>query len=97
MNADKKKMKKSVAIVNFVAIALLIILIIVADCVAGHYSDHITIFLCGQGIDYSSEEYQQSKAQAEDLAVEIAEEGTVLLKNNNETLPLSNPCLNVFG
>lgn len=97
INNGKNKMKKSVAIVNFIAIALLIILIIVADCVAGHFSDHITIFLCGQGIDYSSDEYQQSKAQAEDLAIEIAEEGTVLLKNNNETLPLSNPCLNVFG
>ncbi len=93
----EKKMKRSIAIINYVAIFLLIVLFVVADCVAGHYADHITIFLCGQGIDYSSDEYQQSKAQAEDLAIEIAEEGAVLLKNNNEALPLSNPCLNVFG
>ena len=46
----EKKMKRSIAIINYVAIFLLIVLFVVADCVAGHYSDHITIFLCRENV-----------------------------------------------
>lgn len=90
-------MKKSIAIVNFIAIGLLVILLIVMNCVAYRYSNHLTMFFHGFNIDYDSEEYQQKKAEAEELAKEIAGEGIVMLKNENNALPLTNPELNVFG
>ena len=90
-------MKKSIAIINFIGIFLLIALFVTLNCVAARFSNHITQYLCGFGIDYDSEEYQQKKAEAEELAKEIAGEGIVMLKNENDALPLTNPCLNVFG
>lgn len=90
-------MKKSTTIINYVAILLLVALFVVMNCIAAKFSNHITQFLCGFGIDYNSEAYQQKKAEAEELAKEIAGEGIVLLKNENDALPLSSPALNVFG
>ena len=90
-------MKNSIAIVNYIAIFLLIALFVVMNCVAYHFSNHLTQYFCGFGIDYDSEEYQQKKAEAEELAKQIAGEGIVLLKNENDSLPLTDPALNVFG
>lgn len=90
-------MNRITAILNFIGIFILVALFVVLNCVAYRYSNHITQYLCGFGIDYDSEEYQQKKAEAEELAKEIAGEGIVMLKNENDALPLTNPCLNVFG
>lgn len=76
---------------------MLIALFVVLNGLAVRYNKHITSYLCGFGVDYSSSEYQQKKLEAEELAQEIAAEGIVMLKNDNNTLPLSNPALNVFG
>lgn len=76
---------------------MLIALFVVLNGFAVRYNKHITSYLCGFGVDYSSSEYQQKKLEAEELAQEIAGEGIVMLKNDNNTLPLSNPALNVFG
>ena len=76
---------------------MLIALFVVLNGFAVRYNKHITSYLCGFGVDYSSSEYQQKKLEAEELAQEIAGEGIVKLKNDNNTLPLSNPALNVFG
>lgn len=90
-------MKKSLKIINTAAIFLLVALFVVLNCVAVRYRNHITNYLCGDGTDYENEDYQQAKAEAEELAQEIAGEGIVMLKNQNDALPLDNPCLNVFG
>ena len=91
-------MKKSLKIINGVAIVLLIALFVVLDCVAYRYRNHVTMFLCGSGADYGSDEYKQQKTESVKLATEIAEEGIVLLKNQNQTLPLQDTvALNVFG
>lgn len=76
---------------------MLIALFVVLNGFAVRYNKHVTSYLCGFGVDYSSSEYQQKKLEAEELAQEIAGEGIVMLKNDNNTLPLSNPALNVFG
>lgn len=90
-------MKKSLKIINSIAIALVIVLLVVADCFAVRYSDHITSYVCGFGIDYNSDEYKQTQAKATELAQEIAGEGIVLLKNVDNALPLDEPEINVFG
>ena len=90
-------MKKSIKFLNFIAVMLLVVLFVVLDGLAVRFNGQITQYLCGFGIDYNTEEYQEKKKQASELAVQIGEEGIVLLKNENEALPLTNPCLNVFG
>lgn len=91
-------MKKSLKIINGIAMCLLLTLFVVLDCFAYRYKNHITMFLCGNGTDYSSEEYQEQKNESDKLATQIAEEGIVLLKNQNNTLPLQDTIdLNVFG
>ena len=90
-------MKKSLKIVNGVAIGLLLSLFVTLDCVAYRYKNHLTMFLCGDGTDYSSDEYKEQKNESNKLATQIAEEGIVMLKNENNTLPLENNNINVFG
>ena len=80
-----------------VVILLVVGIMVAGNILAARYQGQITQYLCGFGIDYNTEEYQEKKAEASELAVQIAEEGIVLLKNESETLPLSNPCINVFG
>ena len=80
-----------------IVILLIVAIMVTGNVLASRYRGQITQFLCGFGIDYDTEEYQEKKAEANELAVQIAEEGIVLLKNEMETLPLSNPCINVFG
>ena len=91
-------MKKSLKVTNSIAIGLLLTLFVVLDCFAYRYKNHITMFLCGNGTDYTSEEYKNQKNESDKLATQIAEEGIVLLKNQNKTLPLQDIVdLNVFG
>ena len=80
-----------------IVILLIVAIMVTGNVLAARYRGQITQYLCGFGIDYDTEEYQEKKAEANELAVQIAEEGIVLLKNEMETLPLSNPCLNIFG
>ena len=56
----------------------------------------ITQFLCGGGYTDNSESSVAARAEGEALAVEVEEEGAVLLKNNG-ALPLKNNKVNVFG
>ncbi len=92
--------KKSIVFLS--AIALLGGSLIAGNVVAGVYAPMITPFLCGTGVDFSSEEFQQATAKSDELCQKIAEEGIVLMKNQNNALPLSfesNPekRINVFG
>lgn len=90
-------MKKSLKVVNGVAIGLLLSLFVTLDCVSYRYKNHLTMFLCGDGTDYNSDEYKEQKNESNKLATQIAEEGIVMLKNENNTLPLENNDINVFG
>lgn len=49
-------LKKSLKIINTVAIFMLIALFVVLNGFAVRYNKHITSYLCGFGVDYSSSE-----------------------------------------
>lgn len=90
-------MKTSLKVLNGVAICLMLGIFATIDAVCYRYRNHITMYLCGDGTDYTSEEYQEQKNESNKLATQIAEEGIVMLKNENNVLPLQNSNLNVFG
>ena len=85
-------------IVSYVVMGLIVLIVIAADIAAGMFGDVITRYLYGQGAGFGAEG-QQALADSDELAEEIAEEGIVLLRNENNTLPLSSDVkkLNVFG
>lgn len=88
MEAHKKYVVRTQA---FVAMILGITIVVNMICVGPMY----TLLSLASGVGTLTEE---SIASAEKLAKEIAQEGIVLLKNENQTLPLSEgQKLNVFG
>lgn len=94
-------MKKK-SIVSLCAITLLSCGLIAGNVVAYHYSPIITTALCGTGVSFDSEDFRQATAKSDELCQDIAEEGVVLMKNNNNTLPLQyaeneDKNINVFG
>lgn len=72
-----------------------LILGILMTTVGGHFSTVLTVAMEGSTTDKETAE----KTYADGLAmnVELEEEGLVLLKNENQTLPLSTGKVNVFG
>ena len=92
--------KKSILFVS--AMALLSGAIIAGNVVAGAYAPMITTFLCGTGVNFDSKEFAEATAKSDELCQEIAEEGIVLMKNQNNALPLKyekdeDKNINVFG
>ncbi|MFC3418310.1 glycoside hydrolase family 3 N-terminal domain-containing protein [Salinicoccus hispanicus] len=75
--------------------ALLLVIVVtvgptVASVVGNLSGKHITI-------DTTSEEADEARAAADQVSEEIADEGLVLLKNDNDSLPLEDEKINVFG
>ena len=81
-----------------IIIASILIVALLAGNIACYMnSGLITQFLCGSGYEDDSEEAMAARESGKVLAEQVAAEGAVLLKNNNNTLPLSNKKVNVFG
>ena len=83
-------------------VKLLVSLILICGLFVGNYACYlnanlITNFLCGQGYTEDSEEAIAARAKGNVLAQQVEEEGAVLLKNENNVLPLKNMKVNVFG
>ena len=79
-------------------IALLIIVALGIGNVAVYMnSGVITSFLCGHGFSENSEEAISARESGKALAAQVEAEGAVLLKNQNNALPLQNQKVNVFG
>lgn len=106
----KKTISKGGAMVSYFICLALIVALIVGNLYAAKYQQLISVYfdqpttkvVQGEGESeyftsaYSSEE-EREKANQE-MATNIAREGTVLLKNNNKTLPLaSGSKISVFG
>ena len=77
-------------------------LLLVVGLVAGNYAcwlneGLITMYLCGDGAQDQSEEAIAARESGKALAQKVEEEGAVLLKNDNDVLPLKNLKVNVFG
>lgn len=89
---------KTKRIISFSAIGLILAVVIVLNIVCGIFFDMITVFLHGYGVDFNGEGIEQVKQAGDELCQEIAAEGIVMLKNENNALPLKDTeRLNVFG
>ena len=95
------KLKKS----DFIAFGIMAILLAVAiavDVLAGMWGDVITMHLYGSGQNLTEDNKELTAALSKSrlLNYDIAEEGVVLVKNEDETLPLSKDeikKINIFG
>ena len=72
-----------------------LILGILMTTVGGHFSTVLTVAMEGSTTDKETAEMTYADGLA--MNVELEEEGLVLLKNENQTLPLSAGKVNVFG
>lgn len=93
MNSKVKK------IVGFSAIGAITAGMVVANALCAYWKTPITNFLCGTGDSFSGENVEQTLAKGDALCHKIAEDSIVLLKNENDALPLSEDVktLNLFG
>ncbi len=90
-------MKRTTAVINFSTIAMLAAVLGIGNAVAFNYGGTIDLYLSKSETNYDTDEVKNAMSQGKDLAVEISENGSVLLKNSNNCLPLSSPNINIFG
>ena len=88
-----KKKNKISLILNSVGMALVLAIVIAANCVAAYFSEIIGIYLYGFGNDFSN----LDTTVGNETCQEIESEGLVLLKNVNNALPLSESEKNANG
>ena len=96
MNAKKKRL------ICLPIVAVLLAVLIVANVLAAVYNVALTNILVGVGVDFSDAE--ETLAESDTLCRELAEDSIVLLKNDNNALPLTSDDLvdgdlkvNLFG
>lgn len=95
---DKKLKKRKQRKVRWSINGLILLLIIVAGMKAAPFVGNIASLLNRTDlVDSSTPEAQKARAEGFKLAEQISDEGIVLLKNDNNTLPLTNQKVNVFG
>ena len=95
---DTKKKKIVVSSVLYAVIAVIIAICITGTVFARRYNRNITAFLCGSGIDVPTGEGEYSSKLGDDLAKAAGEDSMVLLRNENDALPLENGAkITVFG
>lgn len=95
----KPKSKK----ICFAVTAVILVIFITLDVLAGIFFTPINAFVCGDGVDFSGEGTQQALMQSDALVRTLAEDSMVLLKNQETNgqpaLPLqdSETKVNLFG
>lgn len=110
MNLIKKIFACKHSRIWVIVTVILIALLIAVDVTASHFSNIISIFLGGdrpyevnadEAVVYyekSTSSKDEANERAAEVTREIAEEGTILLRNENETLPLARESkVSVFG
>lgn len=90
-------MKRTTAIINFSTIIMLSAVLIVGNSVANKYGGIIDKYLSNESININSEDVAKSHNLGKALAQEIVENGAVLLKNQDQVLPLKSKKVNIFG
>ena len=96
----KLKLNKLTAgrIAQLVGAGLIVGAFIAATCVASAYAPMITTFLSGTGAgNFESEEFKESALLSDELCQKVEEEGVVLLRNENDALPINTDKVNIFG
>ena len=84
----------------FAAMALIFAIVLACNVVCAVYFDVISGWFHGSGISYDNEKTQEALALSDALCRDIVEEGVVLLKNENNALPLAAEeaaKVNIFG
>ena len=90
-------MKRTTAIINFSTIIMLSSVLVVGNIVANKYGGIIDKYLSNESININAEDVTKSHNLGKALAQEIVEEGSVLLKNQDNVLPLTSKKVNIFG
>ena len=97
-------MKKKFSIldkVSFVAMGLIFGIVLAGNVVAGYNGEMITTYFYGSGVNFEdNKKFTEAVSQSKELNQKIAEEGIVLVRNENNALPLKKEELNkvnVFG
>ncbi|MGN0505056.1 MAG: glycoside hydrolase family 3 C-terminal domain-containing protein [Lachnospiraceae bacterium] len=88
--STKKKMsnRKFLAI-TVPIVSLLLVLTLIINVAVNAFYDTITMYFSGSGASFESEDAESARAYAKDVALQLEQEGIVLLKNTDQTLPLS--------
>ena len=92
----KTKTKRAIWLSVF---GVIIAALIACNVVCGLYSNIITMALCGPGVSFEGEEVENARALGEELCEKLAADSVVMLKNENNALPLASNerNVNVFG
>ena len=92
-------MAKIKKIISLTSIGLIAGALIAGNVVAFHYSPMITTFLSGTGDrGFDSDDFKKTSTESDALCQKVAEEGIVMLKNEDNCLPLKETKkINVFG
>ena len=85
--------------IGLVLSVILLVAVLVGTYVLSTMATIIDSFIGAPGGHYSNAEMADTKVKAEALAADVEAEGTVLVQNNDNTLPLAadNKKINVFG
>ncbi len=105
---SKKKMKdprktlsrkRGNIIAAVIITVILIIALLVGNVLCYNNYNVITSYLCGYGVSDDTQQAVEARSSGNALAATVEEEGAVLLKNDNNVLPLDpdNAKVNVFG
>ncbi|WP_017471341.1 glycoside hydrolase family 3 N-terminal domain-containing protein [Amphibacillus jilinensis] len=94
-----RKSKKRFRVIISVILSLVLLIGVAGNVALAYYSDVVTEFF--NEIDIESPEAIEARKQSEIVAEQIADEGIVLLQNNEDMLPISttdsNEKVSVFG
>lgn len=92
----KTKIKRAIWLSVF---GVILAVLIACNVVCGLYSNIITMALCGPGVSFEGEAVENARALGEELCEKLTADSVVLLKNENNALPLakSDRNVNVFG
>ena len=85
--------------IGLVLFVILLVAVLVGTYVLSTMATIIDSFIGAPSGHYSDAEIADTKVKAETLAADVEAEGTVLVRNNDNTLPLAadNKKINVFG
>ena len=93
----KRRKRGGVTAGKAITAFILAVVLVVGNLALYQNADLITMFLCGAGYTENSEEAIAARESGNALAEKVVAEGAVLLKNENNALPLKNLKVNVFG
>lgn len=95
-NGKKGRKKKEHKILRRVLLTIPVILVVLVNVACFKFDSMMTQFFSNPA-QADAQAVGEANRHAEELTKEIEAEGIVLLKNENETLPLSEKNVNVFG